>query len=88
MMKIMRWPLLIVILCSCAHRPPADEEELVSVQVALMHAQASYLKGCVEAMKELGVPVAFHGCRDRAFRHRRELDAFMAAPPEDAPQVP
>lgn len=42
-----------------------------------MQAQASYLKGCVDAMRELKVPVAFPGCRDRARLHGQELEQFM-----------
>lgn len=66
-------------LVSCAHQAPKpeQEEDLVSLDAALNQAQASFLKGCVDAMKELKVPIAFPGCRDKAIIHRRELDQLM-----------
>ncbi len=42
-----------------------------------MQAQASYLKGCVDALKDLKIPLAFHGCRDKSILHRGELDQLM-----------
>ncbi len=73
---------LIFFLASCAHQTPKDnhpenDDDVVSVKAALDQAQASYLLGCVEAMKELKVPVSFPGCRDRSIVHRRELDQIM-----------
>lgn len=60
---------------SCSHA--RKQENLVSVDAALNQAQASYLKGCVEAFKEIKVPIAFPGCRDKSLIHRRELDQLM-----------
>ena len=73
---------LIFFLVSCAHQTPKDNlpanrHDQVSVEAALNQAQASYLLGCVEAMKVLRVPVSFPGCRDRSIVHRRELDQIM-----------
>jgi hypothetical protein len=75
----MKYLILIPMLVSCAHykQTPRKEEDLVTVQTALMQAQASYLKGCVDAMKELKIPVAFHGCRDKSIIHRQELNSIM-----------
>ena len=61
-------------LISCAHRPSEPEEDLVTLNAALNQAQASYLKGCVDAMKTLKIPIAFPGCRDQSILHRQELD--------------
>lgn len=71
--------LLIVTSCTTAKLIPSNgtENDLVSVQAAIMHAQASYLKGCVDAMKDLKIPLAFHGCRDKSIIHRQELETFM-----------
>lgn len=71
--------LILLFLVSCAHQKPSQNtsDDLVSVEAALMQAQASYLKGCVDAMKELKIPVAFPGCRDKSLVHRRELDSIM-----------
>ncbi len=84
----MKLTLLFLLLTACAHRSPVEELELVSVQSALMHAQASYLKGCVDALKKLKVPVAFHGCRDAAILHHRELEVFMQTDPIGHPLAP
>ena len=82
----MIWPMINNILVfsfllafvSCAQAPTKSEkDDLVTVRTALDQAQASYLKGCVEAMKDLKIPVAFPGCRDKAIVHRRELDSIM-----------
>ena len=64
---------------SCAHhnKDKHEQEDLVSVDSALMHAQASYLKGCVDALKDIKIPLAFHGCRDKALLHRQEIESFL-----------
>ena len=72
--KNMFW---LFVLVSCAQVPPKKQADLVSVNAALNQAQASYMKGCVDAMKDLKIPVAFPGCRDKAVIHRRELDSIM-----------
>ncbi len=68
---------ILSFLMSCAHRQPEKNEDLVSLEAALMQAQASYLKGCVDALKDIKIPLAFHGCRDMSIIHRRELDQIM-----------
>jgi hypothetical protein len=74
----MKHSLLIILLIGCSHNPPKEEsEKLVSLRAALMQAQASYLKGCVDALKELKIPLAFHGCRDKATLHWQELEKFF-----------
>lgn len=75
----MRNLLIALLLAGCAHRQPEkpEEEELVSLNSALNHIQASYLKGCVDALKDIKVPLAFHGCRDKAFLHRQEVEQFI-----------
>jgi hypothetical protein len=70
--------LLLIFLVSCSQIPAKKKgEELVSVNAALNHAQASYLKGCVDAYRALNIPAAFARCRDNAHLHRQELDSFM-----------
>jgi hypothetical protein len=69
-------PILILAI-SCAHREIKQEQDHVSVNAALNQAQASYLKGCVDALKTLQVPNAFTGCRDRSILHRQEIDGIM-----------
>lgn len=69
--------LLLLLVTACAHKAPFPGEELVSVNAALNHAQASYLKGCVEAYRDLNIPVAFPRCRDKSYIHRQELDSVM-----------
>ncbi len=81
MLISMRILIIALFLVSCAsqNNPPTNnrEEDLVSLQAAIMHAQASYMKGCVDAMKDLKVPLAFHGCRDKSIIHRQELETFL-----------
>jgi hypothetical protein len=74
MMKIL-WITLII--SSCAHRSPKVETNDVSIHSALMQAQASYLKGCVDALKEIKLPVTFETCRDKSLFHRKELEGIM-----------
>lgn len=71
--------LFFLFSCSSKNKAPTNnrEEDLVSLQSAIMHAQASYIKGCVDAMKDLKVPLAFHGCRDKSIIHRQELETFL-----------
>lgn len=75
----MKQIIIMLLLVSCAHQTkPSNYNDQVSLEVALDQAQASYLKGCVDAMIELKIPVSFPGCRDKAIVHRRELDSLMA----------
>lgn len=79
----MKYLILLSLLISCAHGPKKveDEDNLVSVDTALMQAQASYLKGCVDALKALNVAQAFPGCRDKSVIHRKEIENFMQENP-------
>lgn len=76
-MKNILLSLVLFALVSCAQAPVKKEQDLVTVRTALDQAQASYMKGCVDAMKDLKIPIAFPGCRDKAIVHRRELDSIM-----------
>ena len=67
--------LFILLLLGCAHKKP--DEEMVSMTVALDQAQASYLKGCVDALKKMGVRLAFPGCRDLSILHRKEIESIV-----------
>jgi len=67
--------LLLNLIFGCAHKK--NEEELVSVSVALDQAQASYLRGCVDALKSMGVPSAFPGCKNLSNIHRKEIESIM-----------
>lgn len=73
-MKLMT---LLFLFTACAQTPSRPQEDLVSLDAALNQAQASYLKGCVMALKELKIPAVFTGCRDKAILHRQELDLIM-----------
>ncbi len=66
-------------MASCAQAPlkAGAGKDLVSVNAALNQAQASYLKGCVDAFGELKMPKAFNSCRENSIMHRRELDYIM-----------
>ena len=74
----MKYIILFSALVGCAQVPPkSNNEDLVSVDAALNQAQASYLKGCVDAFHDIKMPIAFETCRDKAVIHRRELDSIM-----------
>lgn len=73
----MKFILITLFLVSCAHKQPQNREDLVSVLSALDQAQMSYLKGCVDAMKDQQIPVNFENCRDKSKAHRLELDSIM-----------
>lgn len=76
---MIKYLFLSSFLLSCSHfqKNVENEDPLVTVNTALMQAQASYLKGCVDAMRSLGIPVSFPGCRDQSRLHRQELEQFM-----------
>lgn len=74
----MKLLFVVLALTSCAHKKTKSfENDMVSVEAALTHAQFSYLKGCVDALKELKVPVTFPGCRDKSILHRQEIESIM-----------
>ena len=68
---------LLLLLMSCSQVPTKKGEEDVSLDAALNQAQMSYLKGCVEAKKELKIPQVFEGCRDKSLVHRHELEEIL-----------
>lgn len=67
--------MLSFIIIGCAKVPVKDE--WVTVNAALNHAQASYLRGCVDAKHELKLKGVFEGCRNNARNHRDEIQALM-----------
>jgi hypothetical protein len=74
----MKHIIFLVLLTSCASKKiPENRKDMVSVQAALMQARASYMKGCVDGLKELKVPIAFPGCRDKSILHLKELEGIM-----------
>lgn len=54
-----------------------ENEDLVSLNAALNHAQASYLKGCVDALKKVNVSFIFKFCRQSSLQHRKEIESFV-----------
>lgn len=72
----MKFILVIIIFQGCAHHEPRSED-LVSLGSALNQAKASYLKGCVQGMNEIGLPDAFLNCRIKSEDHLKELNEIM-----------
>jgi len=73
-------PILFIFFgCSSIRKHPIPEN-LVTVQSALNQAQMSYLKGCVDARKELNASPIFNHCRDRAKDHLKEINEIMNSP--------
>jgi hypothetical protein len=71
--------MFLLFLYSCSQvsvrkEPPTD---LVTVETALDHLRASYMKGCVDAAKELERPGTFVNCRDKAQLHYDEVKTLM-----------
>jgi hypothetical protein len=70
---------LLFFLYSCSQlspvtRPPRPADEtLVSLESAYNHMRSSYLKGCVDALKEIGLPHSFDHCLDKAKWHEKEV---------------
>jgi hypothetical protein len=73
--------LFFLYSCSQVSRKSPPHGDLVSVDAALDHIQASYLRGCVEAFKELGVPTSFEHCRDKAEDHQNEVRQIIEQTP-------
>jgi hypothetical protein len=80
----MKYTFLCFALIGCASIKPerSQEEPLVSVEVALDQAQASYLRGCVEAYQSLRLGPTYFYCLENARKHRLELQNIMDTPVE------
>lgn len=74
----MKYFSFLILFIGCAHTHPSQEKNLVSLDAALNQAQASYLKGCVLALRDLNIPSVFTGCRDKSIIHRQELNSMMS----------
>ena len=99
-MKHIYLTLLLIFFSSCSslksqsskknhesnlHSPEATEE-LVSLNSALNHIQASYLKGCVDALKKAKISFVFKACKDMSMLHRKEVEDFLKQ--EHSPSIP
>jgi hypothetical protein len=52
---------------------PSEEASLISLESTYDHIRSSYLKGCVDAFKELRLPLAFDHCLEKAKIHEQEV---------------
>lgn len=75
-MKIL-FPLLLVFACS--HRPPLanKKDDLVHVSTVMDQVQQSYMKGCVDAYREIKLGPSFESCKARAKEHRLEIQSII-----------
>ncbi|MBA2405071.1 MAG: hypothetical protein H0V66_09900 [Bdellovibrionales bacterium] len=73
--------IVLLFLYGCSQvpvtKPSPLEEDNVTVDTALMHIKASYLRGCVDAFKDMKLPISFETCRDKAQLHREEVQSIM-----------
>ncbi len=71
--------LILLILVACAHRPPlADKkDDLVHISSVMDQVQFSYMKGCVDAYKDLKLGPSFPDCREKAKAHRMEIKSII-----------
>ena len=71
--------ILLLSLIACASKPPLTnhKDELVHVSTVMDQVQFSYLKGCVDAYKELRLGPAFETCKVKAKDHRLEIQSIL-----------
>ena len=71
--------IFLLSLLACATRPPITnhKDELVHVSTVMDQVQFSYLKGCVDAYKELKLGPAFETCKVKAKDHRMEIQSIL-----------
>ncbi len=85
---------MLIIFVSCATEPkktfvPFEErEDLVTLPTALDQAQASYVKGCIDAFHEMKKSLIFVKCREMGVLHRQELNAIMAPGSSSSSDLP
>lgn len=73
--------LILLILFSCSSiQKNNSQNEFVTVRTAMDQAQMSYLKGCVDSFRKLGMAPSFDHCKEEAIAHRIELDSIMEQP--------
>ncbi len=76
--------LILIALIACSHRPPLadkkDNDELVRVSTVMDQVQFSYMKGCVDAYKDLKLGPSFPDCREKAKEHRNEIKSIIDQP--------
>jgi len=71
--------ILLLTLLACASKPPITnhKDELVHISTVMNQVQFSYLKGCVDAFKELNLGPSFDTCKDKAKDHRLEIQSIL-----------
>jgi len=71
--------IFLLFLYSCSQVSVRQEplSDFVTVDTALDHLRASYMKGCVDAAKELKRSGTFVNCRDKAQLHYDEVKTLM-----------
>lgn len=74
--------IFFFLLLGCADLVPREqelpqEEDLVSVGVALEHIGQSYTLGCVEALKKRGEKNIYPWCRDRGIKHQMSVKKIL-----------
>jgi hypothetical protein len=69
----------LLILISCAHKIPLSNKQgdLVHVSTVMDQVQSSYLKGCMDAYKEMNLAPAFPTCKEKAKEHRAEIQSIL-----------
>lgn len=73
-------PLFTTLLISCSSTPKPERDEFVTVRTALEQAQMSYLKGCVDSFRKLGMAPSFDRCKEMAITHRLEINSILETP--------
>jgi hypothetical protein len=79
-MKILYLTLFLLIGCSHVKKQSEVPRNEVSMDAALDQARASYLKGCVDAFKQMKQGPSFPKCVEKAKKHRQELEQIVTSP--------
>ncbi len=71
--------LILILMVSCASRSPltGKKDELVHVSMVMDQVQQSYMKGCVDAYKDIHLGPAFESCKVKAKDHRMEIESIL-----------
>ena len=71
--------LLLLSLLACATKHPITnhKDELVHVSTVMDQVQLSYLKGCMDAYREIKIPTAIETCKVKAKDHRMEIQSIL-----------
>lgn len=69
--------LLSLIACATKHPITNHKDELVHVSTVMDQVQLSYMKGCMDAYREIKLPEPIETCKVKAKDHRLEIQSIL-----------